>query len=193
MISKLAEMAADAVLQGYDAEEEDRELYAYGFFMLFSHVFYMILTAIYGLIFGIFVESILFYVLFFLTRGYAGGVHAATEWQCMLLTSFALLVSAVLIKLCAVFDLAPLFSALSVPAAICVMWLSPLDAAEKRLTAEEKTEYKRKSVFLAAFISLISFAALLLRLGGVAAACSVSLCMETLALSAGKAREQTEK
>ena len=90
MISKLSEKAAEKLLVQDNLSQEDRELYVYGFFILFSKIFFFFLTVVYGLLIGNIVESILFYAIFTVIRGYAGGIHASNEKTCVFFTSLSL-------------------------------------------------------------------------------------------------------
>ena len=91
MINKLAVKLAENLLIKQSIKEEERELYIYGFFMLLSHLMYFILASFFGLLFGIFGESIIFYVLFQFIRRNAGGYHAATETRCEILSTLLIL------------------------------------------------------------------------------------------------------
>ena len=84
-------------------KEDDTELYIYGFFMLVSRILFLFVTVVTGFLTGILPESILFYVVFTLLRTYAGGVHAKTETACTIFTTFAIVVSVLLIRLLEIF------------------------------------------------------------------------------------------
>ena len=72
-------------------EEDDKELYTYGFFILLSHLFYLAIAILLGVLLGILTENLLFYIFFMLLRNYAGGFHAKSERVCTLLTILACL------------------------------------------------------------------------------------------------------
>ena len=57
-------------------DPDETDLYAYGFFLLLSRGIYLLVTSIFGAVFGILWENVLFYVSFSLLREYAGGIHA---------------------------------------------------------------------------------------------------------------------
>lgn len=189
MISGLAEKAVDKVFSHTELSKDDRELYVYGFFILLSHAFYFIITAICGVMLGVVLESILFYVLFSLIRGYAGGVHASKESICTVSTLLSILASITAIKVCLVLNLyvlplAALF--LSLP---CILLFSPLDTEAKPLTTEERKAYKKKSCVIALLIFSAALVAFVLQLPGIFLSCAASLFLESLLLIAGKIKE----
>lgn len=90
MISRLANIISEKLLRAQVIEEADRELYVYGFFILLSQGIYFCLTALFGFLFGTLWENIVFYIMFSILRGYAGGFHASSESTCAFLTIAAL-------------------------------------------------------------------------------------------------------
>ena len=85
----IAEHITQKLIASSVIEEGDRELYSYGFFLLVTRFFFFLVTVFVGLLMGIGGESVLFYMVFFILRTYAGGVHAKTETACTVFTTFA--------------------------------------------------------------------------------------------------------
>ena len=80
-------------------------------------------------------------------RGYAGGIHASNEKTCVFFTSLSLFFCIVAMKLCSDYFLIPVLLTLLFLGAICILILSPLDTEAKRLTKDEKKEFRKKSLF----------------------------------------------
>ncbi len=76
LLSKLSECIAVGLARSSVIQNEDVELYAYGFYILISKLLFLIISLIFGVILNIVLESLVFYVLFSIIRAYAGGVHA---------------------------------------------------------------------------------------------------------------------
>lgn len=186
MISKLAEKAANVLCTNDNIEQDDRELYIYGFFILFSKVIYFLLTALLGLMFGIVLESIVFYIMFTVIRGYAGGVHASTECACMIFTSLSLLICIAAIKVCIDYSLVVLPIIMFVLSTICIIALSPLDTKEKRLSEEEKKVYRRKTHLFTTIILLAAVLSLTSKYAPLFYPCVFSLMLESVLLLIGK-------
>ena len=82
MIGKLSVLLAKKLVKNGNIQENEQEMYVYGFFMFLSHMFYLFVACIFGIVFNCFIESVIFYVLFQSIRRYAGGYHAKTETKC---------------------------------------------------------------------------------------------------------------
>lgn len=189
MISRMAEKAADVLSVHNCIAQDEKELYVYGFFMLFSKAFFLLLTVIYGVLFGVVLESVLFYITFTVLRSYAGGVHASKEHTCTICTSLAMLLCVAAIRACAELSLIAVPLVLLVLSTICILILSPLDSAEKRLTEEEKKEYRKKSYVFTTLILLAAILALLCGLTRLFYPCTASLFLESVLLILGKVKE----
>lgn len=155
--------------------------------MLFSRAFYFLLAVIFGVIFKVVWESILFYIMFSVIRSYAGGVHASKEITCMTCTSLSLLLCIAAMKLCKHLSLVAVPVVLLIFGALCILLLSPVDSAEKRLTEEEKQEYRKKSYFFMALILAAATMALICGWSELIYPCAFSLSLEgVLLLLSGK-------
>lgn len=182
MISKIAEKAVDKLFNCGEISSDDKELYVYGFFMLFSKIFYFLLTAIYGLIFGIVLESITFYLTFVLIRGYAGGVHASSEINCTIATSSLLLVCIYLIRVQILSNIMVIPAVVLLISMISIAFLCPIDSPEKRLDRETRKEYKKKSLLSLCVILFLAIFALILGWRGGFYACVTCVLFETILL-----------
>jgi len=185
MISKLSEKAVATLFANEELNEGDRELYIYGFFMLFSHLFFLTLTIFYGFLFGIIFESIVFHVIFTVLRGYAGGVHASTEKMCILSTSLSLLFCVVLIKVLGNLSSILVPTLMLAISAIIIVVYSPLDSLEKPLTEAEKKLYKKKTTNSTLLFLLVSYVAMISGLLSIYFSCAAAMLLECILLSVG--------
>lgn len=151
----IAEYITQKLIASSVIEESDRELYCYGFFLLFSSVLYLVVAAIFGSAFGILWESIVFYFLFSILREYAGGIHAKTEHGCMLSTILALLLSIIGIRRMMQAELSTVAMVFLIVGCAAVFLLCPLDVPEKRLSADNWRYYRRISLRLAVAYALL--------------------------------------
>lgn len=87
MITMLGDRIARAMVRAGAVPEDEQELYSYGFFLLLSKGLFLLVTASCGAMLGVLWESVLFYALFTLLRGYAGGIHAEKEGTCLICTT----------------------------------------------------------------------------------------------------------
>lgn len=186
MILRLAQKAVDILLAQREITQEDKELYVYGFFVLFSNLVFFLLTLFFGFIFEIPLESAVFYVMFAAVRGFAGGIHAKTEGLCARSTSLVLFVSVLAVKGLAAAEKPGYVPILLAAGLVCVAVCSPVDTEEKRLTESERKVYRIKSIAAALVIIMIAAAAYMIGANGISAACSVGLVLESGLLTLGK-------
>lgn len=148
MISKIAQKIVDALCVASVVDEEDKELYTYGFFVLVSRIFFFLVTIIWGIAFGILWESILFYFIFTVIRSYAGGVHASKESSCTLYTSLAMLISTMIIKMFLYMEMTVVSAMILLIGYVLIVIFSPLDTNEKPLDDNERRKYKKITCLL---------------------------------------------
>ncbi len=147
--------------------------------MLFSRVFYFLLTTVFGIIFGLVIESILFFIAFFAIRSSAGGIHAKKEYVCMICTSILLLFSIAAIKIFIVFSFITLPSILLGAGSIIISVLSPLDSEGKKLSSYEKKRYRIKSIIIVIILDFFAAISHISGYGHILYVCSVSLALES--------------
>lgn len=143
MISALAVRIAESLCAVSAIEESDKELYQYGFFLLLSRVLFFLLTTLFGWLFRVPGESIIFYTMFSLLRSYAGGIHARTERTCTIMTSFAMFIFVALIAAMKSLHIAIVPVVMLAVGVACILALSPLDTTEKPLSGEDRKKYRR--------------------------------------------------
>lgn len=155
MITNWGEKIAHKLAASGTISSEDIDLYGYGFFLLLSSALYLVVVAIFGSAFGVLWESIVFYFLFSILRGYAGGIHAKTEYGCMLSTILALLLSTMGIWGMLQAEHLTMAMILLIVGCAVVFLFSPLDVPEKPLSAEDWRHYRRISRWLVAAYALL--------------------------------------
>lgn len=185
LISKLSERIAVGLKQSSIIEEDDVELYAYGFYILISKLLFLIIALILGVILNIVFESIVFYVSFSIIRAYAGGVHANKEWKCFLYTSISIVMCALGIKVLINLKPTVFFAVILMISSLIIIIISPLDTKEKPLSAKEKEKYYMISAIV--LLSYILVILLLAKLGimKVCYAIMIAIFLESILLMAG--------
>ncbi len=186
MLSKLSSKICIRLIRAKALREDEYELYQYGFFLLLSHIVYILVTLLLGLAFHCILEMVIFYIAFSSIREYAGGFHADTEMRCEIITTLSFLGVAFLIS--ASENTVVQFAALiaSALAGIVVFILSPLDTAAKPLDREEKKKYRKISLLILVAIVCTIGISLILKLKFLWMPCCLSLILEAALLVAGK-------
>lgn len=186
MINNLSVRLTDKLLTKGIIIEDERELYIYGFFMLLSHLMYLVLACIFGLLFKCFIESIVYYVAFQFIRKYAGGYHAATETRCEILSTLSIIVSIGVIKLSKIYDIKTIFLLVTLISMVLIFCLCPLDTPEKPLSKKEFKYFRKISWIILLVISSVIIVSYFFKFNILFTPCCVSLVLESVLLVAGK-------
>lgn len=155
MITNWGEKIAHRLAASGTILPEEIGLYSYGFFLLLSSTLYLIIAAIFGSAFGVLWESIVFYLLFSIIREYAGGIHAKTEYGCMLSTILVLLLSAIGIQKMTQFKLSTAAIVFLIVGCTVVFIFSPLAVPKRPLSADDWWNYRRTSRWLSVVYALL--------------------------------------
>ena len=186
MISKLSERLSSKLITDGTITEDDKELYDYGLFMLLSYIIYLVLTCILGLILQCFFESIVFYIAFQAIRRYAGGYHASTEIRCEIMSTISIAVSIGLIKLSKIYDFKMALLLMAIIAALCIIFLCPLDTPEKPLSDKEYKYFRKISWIIVFVILTLAIITYVLKWNYIFSPCCLSLILETVLIIAGQ-------
>lgn len=192
MIGKLALKTAESFIKRPNTCYDKIEIYQYGFFVLYSNILFLLLTMLLGAVFGVFLQGIIFYVVFFSIRQYAGGYHASTETRCEVMSTLSILVCLVVTKLSKTYDFQFTLLVVSAVSALCIAVLCPLDTPEKPLSEKEFKYFRKISCLILSAISIVVIISYFVRLKWLQiffAPCCLSLILESLLLTAGKIKK----
>ncbi|MCD8380446.1 MAG: accessory gene regulator B family protein [Lachnospiraceae bacterium] len=185
MISKLAVRLTNYLYSEGTISAEDKELYQYGFFLLFSRIMFLLVTMFVGLAANVFWESLLFYVMFSVLRGYAGGVHASSEFACDTLSTGTFIVSVICIRIMKSLKCVPLALIMTAVGCFIIHWLSPMDTNAKPLSKAEFKHYRKVCSILTILYFLLEVVFIVLSIYNFLYAVSVSILLETVLLFTG--------
>ena len=145
MIGKLSVLLAKKLVKNGNIQENEQEMYVYGFFMFLSHMFYLFVACIFGIVFNCFIESVIFYVLFQSIRRYAGGYHADTQNRCYVISTAIIAVALLAIRYMSDGSDNKIFILLQSVNFILLYFLVPVDNKNHRLEQWEKEKYGKKA------------------------------------------------
>ena len=157
MISAIADRISEEMLHEGLILEEDRELYQYGFFLLISRGIFFVIAGIAGALVGNLWDSIFFYILFSLLRGYAGGLHADREAVCLFSTTASLFLAAKIIFCLKCGNNVMFSSCVLIVSSLLVSFIAPLDTDSKPLSKSEMFHYRKTTRHLTICMNLNSF------------------------------------
>lgn len=128
-----------------DSNEEKIELYGFAIYIVNSSLLHIGTLLVIGWLFGMVVESVIFYVSFIAIRKFAGGYHAMTPLRCYLFSTITIFISLLLLQQLSNFSKAItyVFILIELISIICIIVLSPLDSGNKPISnKKEKKVYK---------------------------------------------------
>lgn len=148
MITNIAKKIVDDLWANGIVEKNDMDVYQYGFFLLLSHALYFFEVILFGIIFDVVLEGIVFYFFFNALRNYSGGFHARKEITCIFCTTFAMLLSVLAIRLLEYVESGLIHGVILLCGAVAIFTFSPLDTIEKPLDKRERKHFRRKSIVI---------------------------------------------
>ena len=133
----------------------EKEMYEYSYEIMISQFFYIIIMLLISLIFGAILESLAFFVGFYICRKYSGGYHASTYMKCHILFSLNHILFLIILKTIKG-QYVSLLTFVSVCTSVIIIFLfSPIDHPNKPFSTTEFTKYKRNSRVLAILSTLL--------------------------------------
>lgn len=193
MISKLSTHLTEKLLSNGTISDEDKDLYIYGLFMLFSHLMFFIIACIFGLILGCIFESIIFYIAFQFIRRYAGGYHAKTETRCEIMSALSILCCIVIIKCSKMYDINIVLLSTSLVFAVLIFTFCPLDTPEKPLTDKEHKYFRKISLIILSLIIVAIIISFIFKFNIIFAPCCVSVILEGVLIGTGQIKKAYSK
>lgn len=193
MINKISSKIVEILIKHSLVENEDKELYLYGFFILLSQILYFIIVITIGILFNVIFESIIFYITFQFIRRYAGGYHAKTETRCEILSTLSILCCIVLIKLSKMYDIRIVLLSVSLVFAVLIFILCPLDTPEKPLNDKEYKYFRKISWIILSLIIIAIIVSFYFKFNVVFAPCCASLIFEGVLIGTGQIKKAYSK
>lgn len=193
MINKISSKIVEILIKHSLVENEEKELYLYGFFILLSQILYFIIVITIGILFNVIFESIIFYITFQFIRRYAGGYHAKTETRCDILSTLSILCCIVLIKLSKMYDIRIALLSISLVFAALIFILCPLDTPEKPLNDKEYKYFRKISWIILSLIIIAIIVSFYFKFNVVFAPCCASLILEGVLIGTGQIKKTYSK
>jgi accessory gene regulator B len=154
MIHKSALYVSGAIAKRGIINEEDAEVYAYGFELMISTAINIVIVILISLLFRVPLAWVFFLLPFIPLRLTAGGYHANTHLACGLVFCVAytiLLLPAVYLT---AFMTPLLLSLVSGASLLLVLLFSPVPASTKPLDDAKRSKNRRKSIVLSVLLLL---------------------------------------
>lgn len=147
MLTNLCQIIVDFFIKEDIVSEEQRDVYQYGVELSVSTLIGLLIVLAIGVLSGRFTESVIFYIVFCLTRAFCGGFHAHSHLLCKLtFTCVIILVLAMNLVLDPIESY--FWFALYLYSLIIVCTFAPVENPNKNLTSYDKKRCKIISIIL---------------------------------------------
>lgn len=145
MLTKVAaKRIVDWLVKNGGVEDGERIAYEFGLDKLFSSLINILFALIFGLLLGVPLQAIVFYLAYASLRIYAGGYHAEKPLNCLLAGVLVLIPCFVAIRFYQAWNLPIIFWGLL---CLCVLFLfvsAPVEHKNKPLDDVEKVVYRHR-------------------------------------------------
>lgn len=154
-MDKISTFLADYCIRHSQVPREKREIYIYGFKLIFADIINFGIIILFGLYTAKLKESIIFLITLCGLRQYSGGFHAKTFLICrisMIITYVAVTVTTIFLE--SRKEVFFIVLILNIISTIFISILAPIENANKKLSIYQKSENKIKSIIASAVFSL---------------------------------------
>ena len=146
--NKVAVMITDYLYKNKTIDEDHKDIYIYGFEIFISNTINFCLIMGLGLALREIAHSVLFYVVFVVTRSFSGGYHAGTYLKCNILFAVIYMTTLLLSKLMNPFmSLVYILVFLAIYIG-CILEYAPIDSEHKKLNKEDKKRFKKTCIII---------------------------------------------
>ena len=144
MFETVAQRIVDDQIEKGALEAEDRNIYLYGYQMLFEFFVNIATSIIIAVVFQAYMIVFVFTIAYLLLRGYVGGYHAKTSLGCFCCSAGMLIASVLMVKAVADMALGNWFFLLEIIMLPCVFYRTPMPDVNKPITENECIHFNKK-------------------------------------------------
>lgn len=130
-------------------------VYLYGFEILIASLINILAILMIGAIFNKFINAIIFLACYCPIRQFSGGYHAENYRKCFFSFLCIFLITILISNILIVKDRGLLIGMFSIFNLIIISILSPIENKNNPLTKEDKINYKKKSMLITNFITIL--------------------------------------
>lgn len=144
MFEVISQRIVDDQIEKGTLAQEDRNIYLYGYQMLFEFCVNIITSIIIAVVFRAYDIVLIFTIAYLLLRGYVGGYHARTSLGCFCISAGILIASVIVVKVIAGLQITDWFFLLEMIMLPCVFRGTPMPDVNKPITENESIYFKKK-------------------------------------------------
>ena len=144
MFETVVQKIVDDQIEKGALEAEDRNIYLYGYQMLFEFFVNIATSIIIAVVFQAYMIVFVFTIAYLLLRGYVGGYHAKTSLGCFCCSAGMLIASVLMVKAVAGMVFGNWFFLLEIIMLPCVFRRTPMPDVNKPITENESIHFNKK-------------------------------------------------
>lgn len=156
LIKNLASYIVDILEKNKIIQNNQIDIYQYGFEIFISSIITCMITIILGLIFKCILASFVYFAIFVLLRSFCGGYHAKTYWQCNMIFTIVTASILFLFKFMPInYFIIPHFCIIIVSILVIIMYV-PVENINKPLNKQQHIFYRIVCIIITAVLLLLS-------------------------------------
>lgn len=157
MIHRIAAAITSWLITMGVVESNDRELFEYAAYCLIFGSLPIIIVVVWGIVFRLYLESLVLIIPFMLIRKFSGGYHLASAKVCFV-TSVAILgVSLLMTKLIYAYGRSEMLSGAVLLSVLCICKFSPIDSDARKLTPKETILFQKIARIISVVMMVVYF------------------------------------
>jgi accessory gene regulator B len=157
MIKSCADKVTSYLIERETIEDEEFEIYSYGFETLIAFVVNIAVILIIGYMLNKFTETLLFLCFYCPIRQFSGGFHAENYRRCLLVFITLYLSNTYILDKLMNLNTDIFITIISIISYAGIIFLSPQEHRNNPLSNKERKKYKKIVTYLSSFLLVISF------------------------------------
>ena len=151
MLERISEKTSDFLIRRGIVSRDSRDVYVYGFALLYSFLINTVVIMSAGIILGKVIETLMFLFIFVVLRSFTGGFHSNSFVLCTVIT-YSVYTAVMLLSTFRVHLV--LFGILFVGGFVCLFLVAPIEHPNKPISDKKKRQHKITSLVLFSFIAV---------------------------------------
>lgn len=166
-IERLTKNISSIICNNSNVKSDEKEIIEYGIVILSLKILGILSIIIFGILFKVLLQSIVFYFTVSELRKFSGGVHSNSPNRCIFIGTFISIIVSLFIS--KIYTLLPIYIMFLLDIFILIfcyyiiLKLSPVDSSAKLISSMKlRKELKKKSMLILFFMSLLSLILILI-------------------------------
>ena len=161
MYEKLSTKITNLLIKYNFVQKSDSEIYVYSFEIILSTLVSTTFIIIWSILFKQFLNTLLFFIGFFMCRKFSGGYHAQSQLSCFLFTQLIFITFLSWISFSNILKNENVLIIISLFSSVVICFIAPVDNINNTFSDSEKKKFRKKSLIFTLFNLILLFSAML--------------------------------